>query len=318
MPICYWELGNALLPCRKKLDSIWTGPYLIVATLAWTVGIQRHPDEPVIFIHWQDVKKIPQTSGVQSWIRIPPPGGTLAVPMLCASTVAHTSQDSPSVTALPLDEGVELADVDSVRDERPMSRHSESKHANMPSEGGRRAPLTDSVVPEVGPFTATAIRIDDTSALHPFYPHKSDAGPVRLMTIAHAFNYRMAILRDGVKSAVRVGRSRKAEGCFLANSDIPWGQQVAVMFQIVSTMALELPSFLAELEDLRGVSPNVHLQTEPWGHINHEDVDCECQTSDRTAAYVHDLTVNRWGSVHPPDAGVASTCYTGSNGHLCI
>ena len=42
-----------------KLDSIWTGPYLIVVTLGWTVGIQRHPDEPVIFIHCQDVKKIP-------------------------------------------------------------------------------------------------------------------------------------------------------------------------------------------------------------------------------------------------------------------
>ena len=51
---------------KCKLDSIWTGPYLIVATLGWTVGIQRHPDEPVIFIHCQDVKKIPPPSGVQS------------------------------------------------------------------------------------------------------------------------------------------------------------------------------------------------------------------------------------------------------------
>ena len=65
------------------------------------------------------------------------------------------------------------------------------------------------------------------------------------------------------------------------------------MFQIVSTMALELPSFLGELEKLRGMSPNVQLQCEPWGHNNHEDIDCECQASDRTAAYVHDLTVNR-------------------------
>ena len=114
-------------------------------------------------------------------------------------------------------------------------------------------------------------------------------------------------MRDGVKSAVRVGRSRKPEGCFLANSDIPWGQQVAVIFQIVSTMALELPSFLAELENLRGMSPNVQLSDEPWGHINHKDVDCECQTSDRTAAYVHDLTVNGRGSVHPVDMGLTST-----------
>ena len=50
------------------------------------------------------------------------------------------------------------------------------------------------------------------------------------MTIAHAFNYRMAVLRDGVTSAVRVARARKEEGCFLVNSDIPWGQQVAVIF----------------------------------------------------------------------------------------
>ena len=88
-----------------KLDSIWTGPYLILATLGWTVGIQRHPDEPVIFIHCQDLKKIPPPSGVQSWLTIPPPGGTPAVPMLGASTVAHTSRDSPSVIALPPDGG---------------------------------------------------------------------------------------------------------------------------------------------------------------------------------------------------------------------
>ena len=187
------------------------------------------------------------------------------------------------MTALPPDKGVELADVDYVQNGRSMLQHSDSKHTIMPSEGGRRSPRTDSVVSEAIPFATTAIRMNDTSTLHPFFPHKSDAGPVRLMTIAHAFNYRMAVLRDGVKSAVRVARARKAEGCFLANSDIPWGQQVAVMFQFVSTMALELSSFLGELEELRGMSPNVQLHFEPWGHINHEDVDCEFQTSDRTA-----------------------------------
>ena len=43
-----------------------------------------------------------------------------------------------------------------------------------------------------------------------------------------------------------------------------------------------------------------------------------CQTSDRTAAFVHDLAVNRWDSVHSPDAGVASTSSKVSDGHLCI
>ena len=289
---------------------------LIVATLGWTVGIQRHPDEPVIFIHCQDAKKIPSPSGVQSWLTIPPPGGAPPVPMLGASTVAHTSRDSPSVTGLLPDEGVELADVDSTQNGQSMSQRSESIHASMPSEGGRSSPLAGSVGPPASLFATTAIRMDDTSILHPFFPQKSDAGPVRLMTIAHAFNYMMAVLRNGVKSAVRVARAWKAKECFLVNSDIPWGQQVAVMFQIVSTMALELPSFLGELEELRGMSPNV--QFEPWGHDNHEDVDCECHISDRTAAYVHDLTVSKRRSVHSPDAGVASTSSTGSKGHLCI
>ena len=48
----------------------------------------------------------------------PPTGSNPAVPMLGASTVAHTSRDSPSVTALPPDEEVELADVDSAQDEQ--------------------------------------------------------------------------------------------------------------------------------------------------------------------------------------------------------
>ena len=62
--------------------------------------------------------------------------------MLGASTVAHTSRDSPSVTALPPDEGVELADVDSAQNGQSMSRRSESIHASMPSESGWSSRLT--------------------------------------------------------------------------------------------------------------------------------------------------------------------------------
>ena len=147
------------------------------------------------------------------------------------------------------------------------------------------------------------------------------------MKIAHAFNYRMAVLRNGVKPAVRVARARRAGGCFLLNSDIQWGQQVAAMFQIISTMVLELPSFLGELEESSGMSPNVQPNSEPWGHDNHEDVDCECQTSDRTAAYVHDLTVNKREPAYSPDADMASnipglvpfvSCRPGAYGRLLL
>ena len=43
------------------------------------------------------------------------------------------------------------------------------------------------------PFTTTELQIDEECVSHPFSLHKLDAGPVRLMTIAHAFNYRTAV-----------------------------------------------------------------------------------------------------------------------------
>ena len=47
-----------------------------------------------------------------------------------------------------------------------------------------------------------------------------------LASIAHAFNYRVAVLRGGAKPAVRIGHSRKAERQFLEDVSIPWDQQV--------------------------------------------------------------------------------------------
>ena len=77
-----------------------------------------------------------------------------------------------------------------MRDGRSVSRYQDNIDDSVLSVGGRRSPLTDSVVPEVSTFAAAAMRIDNSSVLHPFSSHKSNAGPVRLMTIAHAFNYR--------------------------------------------------------------------------------------------------------------------------------
>ena len=104
-------------------------------------------------------------------------------------------------------------------------------------------------------FPQEVLLVDATSISHPFSTHRLDAGPNRLTTIAHAFNYRMAVLRDGVKSAARVGRSHIAEGRILEDPAVPWGHQVAVMFQIASVLALEVPAFLQGIARLRGMSP---------------------------------------------------------------
>ena len=125
----------------------------------------------MILIHCQDVKKVPQPSGVQSWIAAPPPVGAPAVPMLGASTVAHTSRGSPSITALPPDEGVVLADVDSVRNGRSTSHGRLSGHASAPSDDCQMAPMTDLVSPTDTPFAATVLRINHVCALHPFSVH---------------------------------------------------------------------------------------------------------------------------------------------------
>ena len=100
--------------------------------------------------------------------------------MLGASTVAHTSRGLPSITALPPEKGVVIADVDSVRDGRSTLHDRGSGHASAPSDDSRMARMTDLVFPTDTPFAVTALRIDDACALHPFSVHKLDAGPVRL------------------------------------------------------------------------------------------------------------------------------------------
>ena len=82
------------------------------------------------------------------------------------------------------------------------------------------------------------------------------------------------------------------------------------MFQIISTLALELPLFLEALADIRGVSPDVQLDCEPWGHMDHGDGHCSGRSSDRTAAYVHELALMSWEVGMPPsDGGVGDDLF---------
>ena len=67
---------------------------------------------------------------------------------------------------------------------------------------------------------------------------------------------------------------------------------MAVKFQIVSALVLDVPEAAACLEELHGVQPNVLLPFEPWGHVDH-DSECQCLSSDRTGAYIHALSIDR-------------------------
>ena len=144
-----------------------------------------------------------ETSGLVSWIDAARPEGVPPIPVLGASTMDRTTQGSPSEAVLTPDEGAVLTDIDSVKSAKSflISRSGRPDASGMYVSS---AALSSAVVT----FPQTILLVDATSNLHPFFLHRLDAGHIRLATIAHAFNYRVAVLRDGVRSAAGVGRSR--------------------------------------------------------------------------------------------------------------
>ena len=78
-----WVLRYYPPAAQKKLGSPWVGPQHVVRQpTGHTVGIQKEPDTPSIFIHVDDLKVCPAPANV-GWTP-----GPSTVKSLCASTVA--------------------------------------------------------------------------------------------------------------------------------------------------------------------------------------------------------------------------------------
>ena len=98
-PLGSWVLRYYPPAAQKKLASPWVGPQQVVRqATGHTVGIQKGPDTPIIFIHVDDLKPCPAPQDIQ-WT----PGPSTAK-SLCASTVflrpgSHVSdsESTPSV-----------------------------------------------------------------------------------------------------------------------------------------------------------------------------------------------------------------------------
>ena len=239
------------LPAKKCKDSPWIGPYLVVSLAGWAVGIQMHPDSLVLLVHCQDLKKIPCPRGLVSWINRNPPELLPTLPVLGASTVCRSTQDSVSAAGPVVGR---LQSDGQIADSTQPSPG--SVLSDMEVSAVNLSSVTRSRIASFLPQDAQSVHGDHI--LHPFFCHRLDVGPIHLTSIAHAFNYRIAVLQDGVKLAARVGRSRKAARLILDNVDIPWGHHVAVMFQIVCA-----PAVLLEIRLLSRVSPNVDIACEP-------------------------------------------------------
>ena len=67
------------------------------------------------------------------------------------------------------------------------------------------------------------------------------------------------------------------------------------MFQILSALVLDVPAAEKCLTNICGVSPNVLLAFEPWGHVDHASGECPCRSSDRTSCkfIIPQVAVNR-------------------------
>ena len=98
-PVGLWVLRFYLPAAQKKLGSPWVGPQQVVRqATGHTIGIQRGPDTPIIFIHVDDLKICPAPANA-GWTP-----GPSTVKSLCASTVAfhpgsvvNGSDSTPSV-----------------------------------------------------------------------------------------------------------------------------------------------------------------------------------------------------------------------------
>ena len=136
--------------------------------------------------------------------------------------------------------------------------------------------------------------------LHPLSVNRFDTGLVRLASIANACYYRIAVLWDGAKQVTHTARFRKAERGFLDDVLLPWGQQVAVMFQIMCALILDVPATAECVMDFHGVSPDVFLAFKQWDHVDHTGVVCGCHSSVWTGAYVHVLGLDSLPSLCTP------------------
>ena len=98
-PVGSWVLCYYPPAAQKKLGSAWVEPQQVVRqATGHTIGIQRGPDTPIIFIHMDDLKICPAPANA-GWT----PGPSTAK-SLCASTVAFRpgsvvsgSDSTPSV-----------------------------------------------------------------------------------------------------------------------------------------------------------------------------------------------------------------------------
>ena len=161
----------------------------------WAVGIQLQPDSPIILVHCQDLKKIPRASGLVSWIDAARP--VVCRRLLCWAPVRWAALLGGLFFYICCAPGG--GDL-TVRGASEKSAQLLPGSLSYHPEGSVMDASSGSPGSAVTFLPQEVLLVDATISLHPFFMHQLDVGPSK---IVHAFNYRVAVLRDGVKSAAR-------------------------------------------------------------------------------------------------------------------
>ena len=159
-PVGSWVLRYYSPAAQHKLASPWTGPHQVVRqATGHTVGIQKDPEKPIVFVHVDDLKLCPGPQDI-SWVP-----GVPTAKSLCASTVAFRPGSRVSDTTL--DPSVDVSGWEDMNDLNTSS--TVTKDLDRP--------------------------IDITGhVLSPFYHRNLDYQDCRFHSIAHLMCYRYAIV----------------------------------------------------------------------------------------------------------------------------
>ena len=150
------------------------------------------------------------------WIDIALPEGSPAPPILGASTVCRSTRNSASTSIVPPMNWTLLSGGASVDSGwlLPGSMLYNPEGSVIDVSLGTRGSVVTFLPQEM-------LLVGASNSFHPFFVHRLDVGPIHLTSIAHAFNYRVAVLLDGVQSAARVSRSRRVAGQILEDIGLP-------------------------------------------------------------------------------------------------
>ena len=174
----------------------------MVSLAGWAVGIQLDPDSLIPMIHCQDLKKILRPRGLVLWLKSDQPDPATTQPVFGASTVCQSTPGSAPST------------VSGILSQQSLPHN------------------LDTDVPVLLP--RGSICVDGNHALHPFFGNHFDAGPVQLAPIVHAFNYRVAVLRDDGTDCLCLSSDRT--GAYIHELSIDQSPRDSVVSSLLSLL----------------------------------------------------------------------------------